>query len=128
MQRMARAAIDQLTREGFECALINPRFVKPLDTGTTEFFARTADVLVTMEDHVLQGGYGSAVLEFCFHFGHGVGDGQAVLLPQIIDAGSVDYLREKYGLTVANTVTKVKAEFENRAAIAALKDMVLHRD
>ncbi len=44
-------------------AVINPRFVKPLDAGVTEFFGRAADVIVTLEDHVLMGGYGSAVLE-----------------------------------------------------------------
>ena len=41
----------------------NPRFTKPIDAGTTEFSGRAADVVVTLEDHVLMGGYGSAVLE-----------------------------------------------------------------
>jgi len=112
MQRLARAAIDQLTAEGFECALVNPRFVKPLDAGTTEFFASAADVLVTLEDHVMQGGYGSAILELLAE--------KRITTPvvrigwpdQFIEhASTVDELREKYGLTVANTVAKVKAEF-----------------
>ena len=112
MQRLAREAIAQLTADGFDCALVNPRFVKPIDAGTTEFFARTADVLVTLEDHVLQGGYGSAVLEL-------LGE-KRIITPvvrigwpdQFIEhASSVEYLREKYGLTAANIVAKVKAEF-----------------
>ena len=45
------------------CAVINPRFTKPLDAGAHEFFGRAAEVVVTLEDHVLMGGYGSAVLE-----------------------------------------------------------------
>ena len=49
--------------EGFDVAIINPRFTKPLDAGTTEFFGRAADVVVTLEDHVLPGGYGSSVIE-----------------------------------------------------------------
>ena len=53
----------QLAAEGCDTALINPRFTKPLDEGATEFFGRAADVVVTMEDHVLPGGYGSSVLE-----------------------------------------------------------------
>src|SRR5205814_8970207 len=60
MQRVARAALEQLSADGFECALINPRLIKPLDEGTTEFFARAADVMVTLEDHVVHGGYGSS--------------------------------------------------------------------
>ena len=61
--RMARKAAEQLAAEGFDVAVINPRFTKPLDAGTHEFFGRAADVVVTLEDHVLMGGYGSAVLE-----------------------------------------------------------------
>ena len=60
---MARKAAAQLAAEGFDCAVINPRFTKPLDAGTHEFFGKAADVVVTLEDHVLMGGYGSAVLE-----------------------------------------------------------------
>src|SRR5436305_14438145 len=52
-----------LALEGCDVAIINPRFVKPLDAGTTEFFGRAAEIVVTFEDHVLMGGYGSAVLE-----------------------------------------------------------------
>jgi len=125
MQRLARAAIEQLTREGFECALINPRFVKPLDAGTTEFFARAADVLVTMEDHVLQGGYGSAVLEFLGEKRLTTPVVRIAWPDQFIEhASSVDYLREKYGLTVANTVSKVKAEFAAAPASAERPSMI----
>src|SRR5688572_2975617 len=64
MQKLARESAAQLATDGHDCALINARFFKPIDQGTTEFFARTADLVVTLEDHVLMGGYGSAVLEF----------------------------------------------------------------
>jgi transketolase C-terminal domain/subunit len=63
MMPVAQAAADQLQAEGFDTALVNPRFTKPLDTGTHEFFGRAADLVVTLEDHVIPGGYGSAVLE-----------------------------------------------------------------
>ena len=116
MQRLARAALEQLSAEGFDCALINPRFIKPLDQGTTEFFARAADVLVTLEDHVIQGGYGSAVLEFLAE--------KRITTPvvrigwpdQFIEhASSVQDLREKHGLTAASITAKVKAEFASAA-------------
>ena len=105
-----------LIAEGFDCALINPRFIKPLDQGTTEFFARAADVLVTLEDHVIQGGYGSAVLEFLAE--------KRITTPvvrigwpdQFIEhASSVQDLREKHGLTAASITAKVKAEFASAA-------------
>ena len=63
MMPLGRKAAAQLAAEGYDVAVINPRFIKPLDAGVTEFFGRAADVIVTLEDHVLMGGYGSAVLE-----------------------------------------------------------------
>ena len=69
LNSMARKAAAQLANEGFDCAVINPRFTKPLDAGTHEFFGKAADVAVTLEDHALMGGYGSAVLELFSEMG-----------------------------------------------------------
>src|SRR5260370_36341506 len=62
LQKLARQAAEQLAAEGFDCAIINPRFTKPIDEGTTSFFGRSADVVVTIEDHVLNGGYRNPVV------------------------------------------------------------------
>ena len=62
MFSVAEAAANELG-EDFDCALIDPRFTKPIDEATTEYFAKTADTIVTLEDHVLAGGYGSLVSE-----------------------------------------------------------------
>ena len=60
---MANEVAKQLEAQGYSVAVINPRSVKPLDGALLEFFARSVDVMVTMEDHVLAGGFGSAVME-----------------------------------------------------------------
>ena len=112
MQKIARKAAEQLTAEGFNCAIINPRFIKPLDAKLTAAFGGISDVVVTLEDHVLPGGYGSSVLELF--------NEQRIHVPvvrigwpdQFIEhATTVDYLRQKHGLTVEDTVAKVKAQF-----------------
>jgi 1-deoxy-D-xylulose-5-phosphate synthase len=112
LHSMARKAGEQLATEGFDCAIINPRFTKPIDAGTAEFFGRAADLVVTLEDHVLHGGFGSAVLEL-FAEKHIATPVARIGWPdQFIEhASSVDYLRQKYGLTVANIIEKVKGEF-----------------
>jgi 1-deoxy-D-xylulose-5-phosphate synthase len=114
MQKLARDAAQELSKEGFDCAIINPRFFKPIDTGTTEFFGRSADVVVTLEDHVLPGGYGGAVLEF-FSEKHLTTPVVRIGWPdQFIEhASSVDVLRGRHGLTVAQIIAKVKAEFSS---------------
>ena len=112
MMRLGRQVAEQLAGEGYDVAIVNPRFAKPLDAGVTEFFARAAEVLVTFEDHVVTGGYGSAVLEL---FNEKRISTPIIMVgwpDQFIEHGSsVDDLRNKYGLTVENTVTKVRAEF-----------------
>jgi len=122
MNSIARKAAVQLAAEGFDCAVINPRFTKPLDAGAHESFGKAAEVIVTLEDHALMGGYGSAVLELFSE--------KDVTTPivrigwpdQFIEhATTQDELREKYGLTVENTVAKVKAQFgEATAKVAKL--------
>jgi 1-deoxy-D-xylulose-5-phosphate synthase len=116
MNAIARKAAGQLAAEGFDVAVINPRFTKPIDAVTTEAFGRAAQVVVTLEDHVLIGGYGSAVLELFSE--------KSVTTPvvrigwpdQFIEhASTQDELRAKYGLSVENTVVRVKTHFGDTA-------------
>ena len=114
MQKLARAAAATLAGDGYDCALVNPRFFKPIDEGTTEFFARAADVVVTLEDHVLPGGYGSTVIELLSQKGITTPVVRIGWPDQFIEhASTVDYLREKYGLTAAKAVEEVKRVAEN---------------
>jgi len=108
---MARQAAAALTAKGYDVAIINPRFVKPLDSGVTEFFARAADVIVTLEDHAIVGGYGSAVLELLNEKRVSTPVIQVGWPDQFIEhATSVDDLRRKYGLTVDHLLERVQAE------------------
>jgi 1-deoxy-D-xylulose-5-phosphate synthase len=124
MFRIASQAADKLIAEGFDCALIDPRFTKPLDAGTHEFFGHLAELVVTIEDHALAGGYGSAVLELFSE--------KAVPTPvarfgwpdQFIEhASTQDELRKKYGLTVDAIVSRVKAQFADSPAASKLIGM-----
>jgi 1-deoxy-D-xylulose-5-phosphate synthase len=120
MNTVARKAAEQLAAEGFDCAVINPRFTKPLDAGTHEFFGKAADVVVTLEDHVVMGGYGSAVLELFSEKGVTVPVVRIGWPDQFIEhATTQDELRKKYGLSVENTVAKVKEQFSDAAAATA---------
>src|SRR5262245_5088563 len=111
MLKLAKKSAEQLGGEGFDCAIINPRFFKPLDAGVHEFFGQAADVVVTLEDHALIGGYGGAVLE---HYNEKHITTPVVRLgwpDQFIEhATNVDDLRKKYSLTVDNISAKVKAQ------------------
>jgi 1-deoxy-D-xylulose-5-phosphate synthase len=117
MMSLGRKVAAELKNAGYEVAIINPRFAKPLDAGVTEFFGRAADVIVTLEDHVVMGGYGSAVLEFLSEKRIATPVLQVGWPDQFIEhATNVDDLRKKYGLTVENTVARIKTELGDTAA------------
>jgi 1-deoxy-D-xylulose-5-phosphate synthase len=59
----AQDLAKSLEAEGLSVAVINARFVKPLDTDLICRYAQSAKCLITMEEHAVQGGFGSAVLE-----------------------------------------------------------------
>jgi 1-deoxy-D-xylulose-5-phosphate synthase len=110
---MALEAAKQLEAQGYSVAVINPRSVKPLDGDTISFFARSAEVVVTLEDHVLAGGFGSAVMEELSNRG--------VVIPVVrigwpdsfIEHGKPDALRESHGISVQATVAKALPYLQN---------------
>jgi 1-deoxy-D-xylulose-5-phosphate synthase len=110
MHHVAEQAADLLMAEGFDCAVINPRFTKPLDAGTHEFFARAAEAVITLEDHVLAGGYGASVLELLNERGVATPVARIGWPDQFIEhASTVEHLREKYGLTAGNAAAQVRS-------------------
>ena len=63
VQEALRAAERLASEEGLSVGVVNARFVKPLDRALILAQAASVPLIVTMEDHVLPGGFGSAVLE-----------------------------------------------------------------
>ena len=57
-------AADLLAIRGFDIAVFSAHFVKPLDESTLADVADRYEVLFTVEEHTVMGGFGSAVLEF----------------------------------------------------------------
>ena len=120
MLPVARKAAETLEKDGCDVAIINPRFFKPIDAATHAFFARGAEVVATLEDHVAMGGYGSAVLE-CLS--------EAAIATPVVrlawpdtfveHASSVDILRQRHGLTPERLVEQVRERLAARTAKAS---------
>ena len=109
MCELALTAAEELEKQGVSTAVINARWIKPLDTATIEFFAGGCDVICTMEDHVLTNGFGASVIE---HLSDRHMTTPVVRIgwpDQFIEHGTVPILRAKHGLTVEATVQKILA-------------------
>ncbi|MDE3149538.1 MAG: 1-deoxy-D-xylulose-5-phosphate synthase [Acidobacteriota bacterium] len=105
MIAMARELGARLERDGYSAAVINPRFVKPLDREMLANYARRVAAFVTFEDHVKMGGFGTAVVEALKEISLAEMGREAPVVrigwpDQFIEHGKVDALRARYGLTV----------------------------
>jgi 1-deoxy-D-xylulose-5-phosphate synthase len=104
---MARELGQELERLGYSAAVINPRFVKPLDRELIARYALEATAVVTFEDHVLMGGFGSAVLEALNEMGIETPVIRIGWPDQFIEHGKVDGLRAKHGVSVEGALGKL---------------------
>jgi 1-deoxy-D-xylulose-5-phosphate synthase len=107
MLAMAQELGARLEREGFSAAVINPRFIKPLDREMLEVYSRRVAAFVTFEDHVKMGGFGSAVVEALDEMGVSVPVVRIGWPDAFIEHGKVDALRAKYGVTVDEAQAQV---------------------
>ena len=116
---MAKEIACKLEGEGYSAAVINARFAKPIDVEMLEFFAGSVDVILTLEDHVLQGGFGSAVLEELSNLGLDTPVVRIGWPDQFIEHGKPESLRAKYGISVEAALEKLLARL--KAAVPPAK-------
>ncbi len=107
MISMASELAALLERDGYSVALINPRFIKPIDREMLAQYARRVTAFVTFEDHVKMGGFGSAVVEALEEMGRAVPVVRIGWPDQFIEHGKVDDLRKKYGLSADAAMAQV---------------------
>lgn len=115
MVSVAEKAAELLEKEGISAALINARFIKPLDkelilgqiTGKTQG-------IITIEDNILKGGLGSSILELLQEAGiSGVPVKRIGFPDKFVEHGEVQQLDRYYGLTPEGIVAKAKSLIKN---------------
>jgi 1-deoxy-D-xylulose-5-phosphate synthase len=110
MVEVAQKAAAGLAGKGISCGVVNARWVKPLDRRLAEWVSRYEKV-VTIEDNVVSGGFGAAVLEAL----SGTADsGKVTILglpDRFLPGGSVDELMRELGLDADGVIRQVGALF-----------------
>ena len=107
MLTMGNELAARLERQGYSVAVVNPRFIKPLDREMLELYSRRVAAFVTFEDHVRMGGFGSAVIDALDDIGVQVPVVRIGWPDQFIEHGKIDELRTRYGLTVEEAESQV---------------------
>ena len=99
----AEKAARELAAEGIHVAVVNARWAKPLDADLILRLAKGTRRVVTIEDHVIAGGFGSAVLELLESKNLSNIDVRVIGFPdRPIEQGAVSILKELYGLTASH--------------------------
>jgi 1-deoxy-D-xylulose-5-phosphate synthase len=94
----ALAAAARLTEQGFSATVVNARFVKPLDENLILTLAAQHGRVLTVEENVLAGGFGSAILELLADRGLMVAVKRLGIPDIFVEHGAPAILRQKYGL------------------------------
>jgi 1-deoxy-D-xylulose-5-phosphate synthase len=103
-------ATRQLREEGIQVTVVNPRFIKPPDNQLLCGLAQKIGRVVTIEEHVLAGGFGSAVIELLQE--RGLSDVEVLRLgipDQFLEHGSQEVLRGECGLDSRGILRRVRS-------------------
>lgn len=112
---MAMEAASILEKRGISTQVVNARFIKPLDENMMFHILEKNIPILTIEEAVLQGGFGSAILEFAHEHGYHHTVIERMGIPdKFIEHGSVKQLLQDVGLTTENVVARLLSLVEKK--------------
>ena len=115
----ALAAADALARDGVEATVVDARFAKPLDAERLLALAARIPRFVTVEEHVIAGGFGSAVSELFSERGARV-EMELVGVPdEHVDHGAQSLWRHHYGLDADGIAAAIRSRWPRLARRSA---------
>ncbi|MFQ3542825.1 1-deoxy-D-xylulose-5-phosphate synthase [Halobacillus rhizosphaerae] len=106
---MALQASKQMKQEGKSIRVVNARFLKPMDEAMLHDIMKEQLPILTIEEAVLSGGFGSSVLEFAEEHNYTLQYMKRMGIPdRFIEHGSVPELWEEIGLTTESVIQNLK--------------------
>ena len=114
---MVKTAVEVreiLKAMGYECSLINARFVKPLDTEIIEELSEEHELLVTMEENVINGGFGEHVVRYMNERSSDASKLEVINIAipdEYVEHGNVDILKKEIGIDKESIVKKIVAKY-----------------
>ncbi len=99
---------DKLRDRGILCSLANGRFIKPFDTELVHFLAERHKVVITLEENVLQGGFGLQVTGWIHEHRPEVRAVNIALPDAYVEHGNVSVLRESLGIDSDSIIRRLE--------------------
>lgn len=101
---------DYLAEAGLPATVVNARFIKPLDTDMLDALAEKHNMIVTMEENVLRGGFGEAVSDYYMTKGLPVFVKHVGIPDVFVEHGNVAQLRTSMGMDAWAISAKILSE------------------
>lgn len=107
MVKTAEEVHDRLKEAGYASSLINARFAKPLDEEALGEITANHRLIVTMEENVINGGFGEHITRFYNECGSSITVLTIAIPDAYVEHGNVDILRKELGIDAASVTERV---------------------
>jgi 1-deoxy-D-xylulose-5-phosphate synthase len=107
MVKTAVAVRDMLKDKGYDCSIINARFVKPIDTDILDEALVNHRLVVTMEENVASGGFGEKVRNYLDSRYSNATLLNITLPDAYVEHGNVELLRKEVGIDADTIVDRI---------------------
>ncbi|TDM42538.1 1-deoxy-D-xylulose-5-phosphate synthase [Macrococcoides goetzii] len=105
---------DELLKEGITIEVVNARFIKPLDTDYLDKIAQEDKAIITVEESMLSGGFGSLIVNY-FNDKHQHIDIKRIGIDdEYIEHGDVELLLNDIGISKANIINEIKQSLKRK--------------
>ncbi len=112
MVKEAEKVRELLHEAGYQCSLVNARFVKPIDENAVSWAAKNHVLVVTMEENVASGGYGEKVRAYMDGL-NGTCQLMSITVPdEYVEHGNVDLLKKEIGIDAESIADRILKEME----------------
>ncbi len=102
---------EKLKADGWNCTLANGRFIKPFDKELVDSLAKDHWLMVTMEENVLQGGYGLNITNYIHENYPHIKVVNIALPDSYVEHGNVSLLRKGLGIDSDSIIWRLKKEY-----------------
>jgi 1-deoxy-D-xylulose-5-phosphate synthase len=107
MVKTAKEVREELKEIGYNCSLVNARFVKPIDEDNILELVGEHKLIVTLEENVKNGGYGEKVLQFISEYGIKINILIIAIPDEYVEHGNVEILKKEVGIDKESIIKRI---------------------
>ncbi|WP_272868503.1 transketolase C-terminal domain-containing protein, partial [Clostridioides difficile] len=104
----ALEAKEILSREGINPTIVNARFLKPIDEGMLKALLKNHKNVVTIEDNIVTGGFGSRINKFIIDNEYNINIINIAIPEEFVKHGNIDELYDFVGLSPKSIADKIR--------------------